>query len=351
MIQKTRVAVLLGGDSPEREVSFRSGCAMAEALSSERYDVALFDVAQPSTPRFSQSSPHHKRVLWKELAAALSQESFDVVLPALHGGWGEDGTLQGILEAIGIPYVGSPLSASAIAIDKQVCKAYLSAMGVAVPRGFLVRSVEQFQQLEQQNRWIYETPIIVKPNRGGSSVAVAILKQPNPAKVREALEAALADDTDAAALIEEYIEGVEITCATVGEGENARALPLIEIVPQSTSAFYDYNAKYLPGGSEHLIPPRISRHTSTLAEEAALKAHRALGCRGVARSDFMIDNKGAPRFLEINTIPGMTATSLVPDAARAAGISFETLIETLVEETLAPSAQPSKSTLAHRSTL
>lgn len=335
MIPKTRVAVLLGGDSPEREVSFRSGIAMAEALAPARYDVTLFEVAQPYTPAPHQNHSHCTRVTWKELATVLSKASFDVVLPALHGGWGEDGTLQGILEVIGIPYVGSPLSASALAIDKQVCKAYLSQQGVAVPRGFLVRSFEELHEQEQRNAWIYETPIIVKPNRGGSSVAVAILKEPTRQNVHAAIEAAFADD--AAALIEELIEGVEITCATLGEGENTRALPQIEIVPQSTSTFYDYNAKYLPGGSEHLIPPRISQETSTLAKAAALKAHRALGCRGVARSDFMINQKGIPYFLELNTIPGMTATSLVPDSARAAGISFESLIEILVEEALATS--------------
>jgi D-alanine-D-alanine ligase len=336
--EKIRVAVLLGGDSSEREISFRSGVAMAQALSPEKYNVTMFDVATAQTRAGAERSrakalgdkPRHAclPVEWNQLATTLYTMPFDVVLPALHGGWGEDGTLQSILDVAGIPYAGSTAHACAIAINKQVCKAFLKELGLAVPRGVLVTEPEALQ--DESAAWIFDYPVVVKPNQGGSSVAVTILKNSNPEAVRRAVEAALADGSPA--LIEELIEGVEVTCATVGEGASTQALPLIEIVPQGASAFYDFDAKYAPGGSQHLIPPRISQEASTRLAEAAVQAHRALGCRGVTRSDYIVAQDGTPYFLELNTIPGMTETSLVPDAARAAGIGFERLVESLIEE-------------------
>lgn len=340
MSNKIRVAVLLGGDSSEREISFRSGVAMAEALSSEKYNVTIFDVATAQTRAQSESTralalgdkPRHAclPVEWNQLATTLYTMPFDAVLPATHGGWGEDGTLQSILDVAGIPYAGSTAHACAIAINKQVCKAFLKDLGIASPRGVLITSQEELG--EAQNAWVHQSPVVVKPNEGGSSVAVTILKNPNPLDLREAVEAALSDGSSA--LIEELIEGTEVTCATFGEGASTQALPLIEIVPQSSSAFYDYEAKYAAGGSQHLIPPRISPEANTRVAEGAVKAHRALGCRGVARSDYIVDKNGTPYFLEINTIPGMTQTSLVPDAARAAGIGFEKLVESLIEDAM-----------------
>ena len=334
---KIRVAVLLGGDSSEREISFRSGVAMAQALSGERYNVTMFDVASAQTRAASQRAnvnslgekPRHAclPVEWNQLATTLYTMPFDVVLPALHGGWGEDGTLQSILDVAGIPYAGSPAQACAIAINKQVCKAYLQSLGVPAPRGVLLDSADALDL--EQHAWIADTPVVVKPNQGGSSVATTILRTPNPQNLREAVAAALADGSSA--LIEEFIAGPEITVATLGEGAEIQVFPAIEIVPQDASTFYDYEAKYAPGGSQHLIPPRVAQDVSTRIAQYAAQAHRALGCRGVTRSDFIVDNNGAPRFLEINTTPGMTQTSLVPDAARAANMSFETLVETLLE--------------------
>jgi D-alanine-D-alanine ligase len=335
---KIRVAVLLGGDSSEREISFRSGVAMASALSSEKYNVTMFDVATAQTRGRSESTrslalgdkPRHAclPVEWNQLATTLYTMPFDAVLPALHGGWGEDGTLQSILDVAGIPYAGSTAHACAIAINKQVCKAFMKDLGIAVPRGVLITAIEELN--DSQNSWIHQSPVVVKPNEGGSSVAVTILKEPDAAQLQAAVAAALADGSSA--LVEELIEGTEITCATRGEGASTQALPLIEIVPQSSSAFYDYEAKYAVGGSQHLIPPRISEEASTRVAACAIKAHRALGCRGVARSDYIVDKNGTPYFLEINTIPGMTQTSLVPDAARAAGTGFEKLVESLIED-------------------
>ena len=337
---KIRVAVLLGGDSSEREISFRSGVAMAQALSSARFNVTMFDVASAQTRAQSERESAHSLgekprhaclpVEWNQLATTLYTMPFDVVLPALHGGWGEDGTLQSILDVAGIPYAGSPARACAIAINKQVCKAYLQSLGVPAPRGVLLSSPDELN--EKNNAWVLETPVVVKPNQGGSSVATTILRAPNAQNLRDAVESALADGS--LALIEEFIAGPEITVATLGEGESIQVFPAIEIVPQDASAFYDYHAKYAPGGSQHLIPPRLEREICERIKQYAAQAHRALGCRGVTRSDFIVDNNGAPRFLEINTTPGMTATSLVPDAAHAAGLGFEKMVETLVEETM-----------------
>jgi D-alanine-D-alanine ligase len=340
MSEKIRVAVLLGGDSSEREISFRSGVAMAEALSNARYNVTMFDVAGPQTRAASErqsnaslgEKPRHAclPVEWNQLATTLYTMPFDVVLLALHGGWGEDGTLQSILDVAGIPYAGSPSHACAIAINKQVCKAYLKDLGVPVPRGVLLSCVDELNL--ETSAWVTRTPVVVKPNQGGSSVATTILRTPDLQNLREAAAAALADGS--LALIEEFIAGPEITVATLGEGAEIQAFPAIEIVPQETSTFYDYEAKYAPGGSQHLIPPRLQSEMNELISQYARQAHRALGCRGVTRSDFIVDNNGVPRFLEINTTPGMTATSLVPDAARAANMSFEMLVETLVESAL-----------------
>lgn len=340
MSEKIRVAVLLGGDSSEREVSFRSGVAMAQALSSERYNVTMFDVATAETRGASESTrsvalgqkPRHAclPVEWNQLATTLYTMPFDAVLPAMHGGWGEDGTLQSILDVAGIPYAGSTAHASAIAMNKQVCKAYLKDNGVPVPRGILVASLEELDGADAA--WVHESAVVVKPNQGGSSVAVTILREPSAEKLREAVGAALADGS--AALIEEFIVGTEVTCATMGEGANIQALPIIEIVPQGDAEFYDFDAKYAPGGSQHLIPPRIPEAAQDLIAQYAVQAHRALGCRGVARSDYIVTTDGTPYFLELNTIPGMTETSLVPDAARAAGIGFEKLVETLVDQTV-----------------
>jgi D-alanine-D-alanine ligase len=338
--EKVRVAVLLGGDSSEREISFRSGVAMAEALSPEKYNVTIFDVATAQTRAGAERSrakalgdkPRHAclPVEWNQLATTLYTMPFDVVLPALHGGWGEDGTLQSILDVAGIPYAGSTSHACAVAINKQVCKAFLKGLGLAVPRGVLITELQELD--EESASWIFERPVVVKPNKGGSSVAVTILKESNALNVRAAVEAALADGSPA--LIEELISGVEVTCATSGEGASTQALPLIEIVPQGDSKFYDFDAKYAPGGSQHLIPPRIAPEVSARLAACAVKAHRTLGCRGVTRSDFIVAPDGTPYFLEINTTPGMTETSLVPDAARAAGVGFEKLVETLIEDVL-----------------
>jgi len=335
---KIRVALLIGGDSSERAVSFASGKAMAAALPLDRFAVTAFDVASEATRALAHTETNVLSVAchplaWDQLATTLRVGDFDVALPALHGGWGEDGTLQSLLEVAGIPYVGSPQRASMIAMDKQVCKAVMRDLGLPVPAGRVIEALEAAPEGEQDGP--VGAPCVVKPNAGGSSVAVTIIRDMaggTSAALREAVNAALRDGSGA--LVEELIEGVEVTAAVLGEGNAARVLPLIEIVPQSAGGFYDYEAKYTPGGSQHLTPPRLPAEVQGRIAEYALRAHRALGCRGVARSDYIVSADGTPYFLEINTLPGMTEMSLVPDAARAAGLSFAQLLETLILEAL-----------------
>ncbi|HEX8236915.1 MAG TPA: D-alanine--D-alanine ligase [Abditibacteriaceae bacterium] len=341
-----RVALLAGGDSSEREISLKTAMSMHGAISPQRFDVTVFDVssraqcaalhidaARVSPDEYStleswwnEESPGKRRFIhWNALATELKPQHFDVVLSGLHGGWGEDGTIQALLEVAGISYVGSPQRSSVIAIDKQLCKLVMREAGLNVAQGVFVGDVIPEPP--------FPGPIAVKPNAGGSSVGVTLFRQGcNAAQWQDAICAALADGSGA--LVEELIEGVEVNAGVLGEGQSARALPLIEIVPHSASGFYDYEAKYAAGGSEHLIPPRLPQETLDRVADYALRAHRVLGCRGVSRSDYIVTPDGTPYFLEINTLPGMTKTSLVPDAARAAGISFEQLIETLLWEAL-----------------
>jgi D-alanine-D-alanine ligase len=344
--QKIRVALLAGGDSSEREISLKTAMSMYGAISRERFDVTVFDVSSQAQSAalhinaarvspdehsaleswWNDETPGKRRFIhWNALATELKPEHFDVVLSGLHGGWGEDGTIQALLDVAGVPYVGSPQRSSVIAIDKQLCKTVMREAGLHVARGaFIGEFVDEPP---------FPDPVVVKPNGGGSSVGVTLFRQGcTPAQWQDAICAALADGSGA--LVEELIEGIEVHAGVLGEGESARALPLIEIVPHSASGFYDYEAKYAAGGSEHLIPPRLPQETLDRIADCALRAHRVLGCRGVSRSDYIVTADGTPYFLEINTLPGMTKTSLVPDAARAAGISFEQLIETLLREAL-----------------
>jgi len=329
---KINVAVLLGGDSSERSVSLRSGRAVAEAFDRSRFRVTCFDVnSSGSIASLARDStlgqtPHLPvfPLAWKDLIIALDTNGFDLVFPVLHGGRGEDGTLQHLLEVSGLPFVGSPARACSIAMDKPLTKAYLSTLGIPSPMGISVRTLEELAS------HTIPFPCVVKPVGGGSSVGVSIVQ------TSEGLERAvtLCLQDGSGALIEEFVAGVEVTCAVMGEGGDAHALPSIEIVPKLGEGFYDFEAKYARGGSDHLIPPRIADGLQTQVAGMALKAHRALGCRGVTRSDFLASDERGAVFLELNTAPGMTETSLVPDAARAVGMSFEALVETLAMDAL-----------------
>ncbi|HEU4659320.1 MAG TPA: D-alanine--D-alanine ligase [Pseudolabrys sp.] len=298
------VAVLMGGWSAEREVSLRSGKACAAAL--ERaggYRVSLIDVD-------------------RDIAATLRALKPDVALNILHGRPGEDGTLQGLLEILGIPYSHSGVLASSLAMQKDMAKPVLKAAGVPVPGGMLA------SRIEAGKKHLLPPPYVIKPIAEGSSVGVFIVREDHAHPPQELTRPDWRFGERV--LIEPYIPGKELTCAVMGD----RALGVIEIVP--AVKFYDYEAKYAPGGSKHLLPAPIAPDVYEDVRRLSLAAHYALGCRGVTRADFRYDDArpGSEGLycLEVNTQPGMTETSLVPEMAMYAGISFEELVRWMVED-------------------
>lgn len=296
------VAVLMGGWSAEREVSLNSGKACADAAETAGYRVTRIDVD-------------------RDIAATLRALKPDVALNVLHGRPGEDGTLQGLLEIIGVPYSHSGVMASAVAMQKDIAKTVLKAGGVPVPGGMVV------SRLEAAKKHLLPPPYVLKPIAEGSSVGVFIVRedQAHPPQELNRPDWSFGEKI----LIEPFIPGKELTCAVMGD----RALGVIEIVP--TTKWYDYEAKYAPGGSTHLLPAPVPAEIYEECRRLALLAHNALGCRGVTRADFRYDDtlgvKGIA-CLEVNTQPGMTQTSLVPELAAHAGISFPELVRWMIED-------------------
>jgi D-alanine-D-alanine ligase len=295
------VAVLMGGWSVEREVSLRSGKACTDALSRLGYRVTPIDAG-------------------RDVAAVLTAIKPDVALNVLHGRPGEDGTLQGVLEILGIPYSHSGVLASAIAMHKGYAKAIFRAAGIPVAEDLIA------SRLEAAQRHLMSPPYVVKPMAEGSSVGVFIVtkEQRHPPQELYRDDWAFGEQV----LIERYIPGKELTCAVLGD----RALDVIDIVP--ATRFYDYEAKYAAGGSRHVLPAQILPNVYQEVRRLALAAHRALGCRGVSRADFRYDDQGTGKLvcLEINTQPGMTETSLVPELAAYTGITFDELVRWIVED-------------------
>ncbi len=297
------VAVLMGGWSAEREISLLSGRACAEALSRLGYRVTRIDVG-------------------RDIAAVLATVRPDVALNVLHGRPGEDGTLQGILEILAIPYTHSGVMASAVAMQKEIAKILFGAAAVPVPEGLVVA------RLEAAKNHLLPPPYVVKPLAEGSSVGVFIVtaEHTHPPQELNRPDWQYGERV----MVEKYIPGKELTCAVMGD----RALGVIEIVP--ATKFYDYEAKYAPGGSKHLLPAEVSSFVYQEVRRLALAAHDALGCRGVSRADFRYDDRvdglGGLVCLEVNTQPGMTQTSLVPELAAHAGISFDELVRWMIED-------------------
>ena len=258
----------------------------------------------------------------KEDLKKLIDGGFDVAFICLHGKYGEDGTLQGMLEMIGLPYIGSGVWSSALAMDKVKSKVFYQAAGIPTPPSVTLRSANP-ADIDMIVDSLGEH-CVVKPATEGSALGVFIVDE------RKALQEAIerVRELDNEILIERYIKGKELTVAVIGN-DDPRALPIIEIVP--VNDFYDYEAKYKPGASQHLCPAPLSEETTKQIQEMAVKAHKVLACAGVSRSDFILDDEGKWWILETNTIPGMTGTSLLPDAARADGISFPELCTMLIE--------------------
>jgi D-alanine-D-alanine ligase len=301
----THVAVLMGGWAAERPVSLNSGRACAAALRQAGFTVTEVDVARDIAERLAALKP-------------------DVAFNALHGPFGEDGTIQGVLEVLGIPYTHSGVLASALAMRKDRAKVVAAAAGVSVAHGVTA------SRFEVARRHVLPPPYVAKPVANGSSFGVFIVKEgrSHPPQELSGADWPLGDDM----LVEEFIAGRELTCAVMGAGEGARALDVIEII-SNAGAFYDFDSKYAPGGSTHILPAEIKPNVYQRVQQMAVRAHQALGCRGVSRSDFRYDDvTDRLAWLEVNTQPGMTETSLVPELAAHAGMGFSELVTWMVED-------------------
>jgi D-alanine-D-alanine ligase len=298
------VAVLKGGRSAEREVSLNTGAQVAAALAARGRDVVEVDTGSP------------------DFIDELRRAGPGVAFICLHGRFGEDGTMQGLLELLDIPYVGSGVLASALAMDKVMSKHLFAHAGLPSPPWIHLKAGEVWSVDDVVTTLGPKT--VVKPASEGSSVGMTIVHGSGElaAGVAEAFE----HDRDV--VVERFVAGVEVTIGVLGNDEPA-ALPTLEIVPEHE--FYDYDSKYVPGMSAHIIPARVSEAARVECQRLAVAAHQALGCAGMSRADTIVEPDDAVWLLEVNTIPGMTSTSLLPDAARAAGIEFPDLCVRLVD--------------------
>jgi D-alanine-D-alanine ligase len=304
-MKKRTIALISGGISSEREVSLSSGRQVYEALDKSRYDILTYD-PKTDIPRLVSDAAR-----------------IDCALIILHGPYGEDGTVQGLLDLLGIPYQGAGVLGSAVAMNKLLSKQLYSQAGLVVPPYTVVRRGESVDVTEIVNQ--LGLPLVVKPVETGSSVGMTIVR--NDPALAAALEKAL--QFGATALVEAYVSGVEITCGVLGN-DPVEALPLIEIIPGADHEFFDYTAKYQPGATQEICPARLDGQLTRKAQACAVIAHQALYCRGYSRTD-MILKDGECFVLETNTIPGMTATSLFPQSAQAAGIPFNRLLDRLID--------------------
>lgn len=307
-----KVALLAGGKSGEREISLASGAGSKAALEEAGFQVTQLDSAK------------------KEDLVELLQGDYDVAFLVLHGKYGEDGTMQGFLELAGIPYTGPNVWSSATAMDKAKSKVLYELDGIPTPPSITVyghgvpEASEVIAALGEH--------CVVKPGTAGSALGVFIVQ--GEQEITDAIDKALEYDDEV--LVERYVSGTELTVAVLGN-ENPEALPVIQIVPQNE--FYDFDSKYKPGGSQHICPAPLSEEQTRAVQELAVRAHKCLGCEGVSRTDVIMEDDGNFWVLETNTLPGMTATSLLPDAARVAGMSFPQLCTKLVEFALERAAR------------
>ena len=296
-LKKMKIGVLYGGISAEREISLKTGAAVLRALKELGYAVVGVDAGL-------------------DLPAQLKEAAIELAFVALHGRFGEDGRVQGLLEMLQLPYTGSGVLSSSLSIDKVATKQMLLYHELPTPGFEVVKTKEQADRLLNNSRHF---PLVVKPAREGSTIGISIVHSLEA--LRHGIDTAAA--LDGTVLVEEYIDGLELTVSVL----NGEALPIIQIVPRS--GFYDFHAKYTPGQTEYLLPAPIDAGVYTQMQQAAVAACEVLGCRGAARVDFMLREKEF-YCLEVNTIPGMTETSLLPKAAKAAGLDFNQLVEKIL---------------------
>jgi len=309
-----KVGILCGGKSAERKVSLKSGDAVFKALLKKGYNAVKLD---PADDNFVDK---------------IRSEKLDVAFVALHGEYGEDGIIQGFLEVLGIPYTGSKVLASAVAMDKIMTKKILDFSNIPTPEFYAYTDYE----IEQLGLDIicskilakFSLPLIIKAPKQGSSIGVVLVERTEilPQALKEVLK------YDKTIMIEQFIDGAEITVPVIGNDRELKILPQIEIVP--VGKLYDYDAKYTAGMSKHIIPPNIPSEYLKKTAELAQRAYHAIGCTGIARVDFIVNKLGKAYVLEINTSPGMTDISLVPDSAKAAGIEFADLVDMSIKFTI-----------------
>ncbi len=319
-----KVAVLMGGRSSEREISLRTGRGVAQALRNLGHEVAAVDAANgrllPAGDEERAAVPMQALEPAGETALARPETlaGADVVFIALHGAAGENGTLQALLDLAGKTYTGSGMLASALAMNKAISKRVFAQAGIPTPRWKLLEPGEDAAAVDLAT--LGGLPLVVKPNEEGSSVGLTIVREAAELPRAIALAAGLGE-----VLIEEFIEGRELTVAVLGD----EPLPIVEIRPKS--GLYDYESKYTAGRSEYFCPADLPADLAARVQALGLEAARVLGCRGVSRVDFRLSDDGVPYCLEVNTVPGMTPTSLVPMAAKARGLSYDQLVQRMLE--------------------
>lgn len=304
-MKNKKIVVLMGGPSAEREVSLNTGNAILEALQEKGYNVIGMELNPP------------------KLLEDLKSCNCDIVFNAVHGKFGEDGSVQGALELANIPYTGSSVLASAMAMDKVASKRIFVAENISTPRSQVYTKSDLKNDLVKKIHEDFSIPVVVKSAAQGSSIGVTIVEDEKT--LASAIQNAFEYSPNI--LVEEFIKGRELTVAVWG-AEKKKALPIIEIIPHSGK--YDYKSKYTKGATEYIVPAQLSEEITHNVQKIALKAFDVLGCQGIARVDVMLSEDNVPYVLEVNSVPGMTATSLVPKAAQAAGVSFSDLCEKLL---------------------
>ncbi|TKD69876.1 D-alanine--D-alanine ligase family protein [Pseudalkalibacillus hwajinpoensis] len=298
-----KIGVLYGGTSAEREVSLSSGKGIVKALKENGHEVIGIDF-------------HPERL------GEVMELDVDIVFIGLHGKYGEDGRIQGLLDMLQIPYVGSGVLGSAVAMDKAKSKKVLKDSGIRLAKDLVLYKSDDNHSIDLP----FGFPVVVKPNSEGSTIGLTIAQ--NEEELHRGIEEAFRFDNTV--ILEEFISGTEVTVAVMGEKGNVQSLPVVEIVPKN--AYYDYESKYAEGGSEHIVPARISQDFTEMIQCQSVIAHELLGCETYSRVDYIVPKDGTePVFLEVNTLPGMTPTSLYPDAAKEVGYSYEQMIEHLIQ--------------------
>jgi D-alanine-D-alanine ligase len=324
-MSKTRVAVLMGGRSSEHEVSLASARSVLESLDPARYETVTVEIGRdgrweigPGTrgelPRGPETAAETLPVRAAQVPATLAE--VDVVFPVLHGPFGEDGTVQGLLELANVPYVGAGVAASALCMDKDLFKSVLRDNGIPVTRSVTLREADRFESP-------FGFPVFVKPARLGSSVGIT--KARSAAELRAGIDLAFRHDEKV--LVEEFVSGVEVECSVLGNQEPVASIPG-EIV--ANADWYDYSAKYDEGGMDLIVPPRVSQEAIERVQELSVRAFRATECEGMARADCFVRDDGEVLVNELNTIPGFTATSVYAKLFEASGVTYEELLERLI---------------------